>query len=254
MDSQGYVFLSVVMGFNRIKQLTQDIELIRLVCLHSTNIEIRTAADGIDRLRKKDGWKQWVFTNMEDRDPSAQNDGPEQVEQLRVAQPSMFCMPFGYDGASDAVTPYGPPNHLIGDSPNYQLRNGTAPSFVPAAAAPTTNGNMSGTPVTQTPLSAAVPDFAPSLPQTNGQSSSPLESSSQSASTFTDEQVQALMILLRKRANPSAPPRPPFASAASRTFSNGSIDGRTMNEEILKIEERQPRSKVNGTMAPGLYV
>ena len=240
------------MKFNRIKQLTQDVELMRLVCLHSTNIEIRTAADGIDRLRKKDGWQQWVLTNMEDRDPSAQNDGPEQVEQLPLAQPSMFSVPYGYDGALDMAMPCSPPNHLIDDGPNHQHRNGTAPPFVPAATASMTNGNISATPVTQTPLSAAVPDFAPSLPQTNGQSFSRLEPSSQEASTFTDERIQSLMILVRKCANSSVPPLPPFASATSRTFSNGSIDGRTVREEILKFEERQPRSKVNGNMAPDL--
>lgn len=169
MDSQGYVFLSVLVKFNRMKQLTQDLELIRWVCLHSSNIEIRTAADGIDRLRKREGWEQWVL-NKEDRDPSAQNDGPGQVEAPRVPQPPMLAMSYGYDGVSEAATPYSPRNLNVEENPDHRLRNGTAPPFVPAAVAvaPMTNGSISETPVTQTPLSAAVPDFAPGLPQTNG--------------------------------------------------------------------------------------
>lgn len=244
MDSQGYVFLSVLVNFNRIKQLTRDIELIKFVCLHSTNIEICTAADEIDRLRKKDGWEQWVL-NINERDPSAQNAGPVQVEQPRIVQPPMFGTPFGYDGISEVATPYGPSNHVVDDDSHNQARTGRAAPFVSAVAPPTINGNLSTTSVMQTPLSAAVPEFLPNLPQSNGHLGLPTHN----ADSFTDEQVENLMVVV-KPVNPSTPLLPPFASAASRTFSNGSIDGRTMNEELLRLEERQQGSKINGAVAP----
>lgn len=56
--------------------------------------------------------------------------------------------------------------------------------------------------------------------------------------------------MVRRLVNPSAPLPPPFVS--SRTFSNGSIDGTTINDELSKFEERQPRSKINGNVAPDL--
>ena len=248
MDSKGYVFLSVLVGFNRMKQLTQDMELIRWVCIHSTNIDIRTAADGIDRLRKRDGWEQWVLIK-EERDPSAQNDGPSHVEIPRVQQPPMLAMPFGYDGVSEAVTPYIPPHHIVDESSNLQTRNGTVAPSIPTAAAPTTNGTISEATVIQTPLSASVPDFAPNLPHTNGQGSSSLDPLSHNANLFTDEQVENLVIVVRKPISQSAPMPPPFASASTRTFSNGSIDGRTISDELSKFEERQPRPKINGNLA-----
>ena len=250
MDSQGYVFLSVLVKFNRMKQLTQDNDLIRWVCLHSPNIEIRTAVDGIDRLRKKDGWEQWVLA-PEERDPSAQNEGPGQVEQPRVPQPPMFSMPFGYDGAVEATAPYHPPSQVVDEGPNHQIRNGTAPPFVPAAA-PTPSGSIHGSQLTETPLSTAMPDFAPSLPQTNGLSFPPLDSPAHNADSFKEEQVDGLVIVVRKPINPSTPLRPPFASAATRTFSNGSIDGTTINEELFRHGERQSRSMINGAVVPDL--
>ena len=165
MDSQGYVFLSVLVKFNRMQSLTQDIELIRWVCLHSTNIELRTAADGIDRLRKRTGWEQWVL-NMEERDVSAQNDGPAQVEAPRIPQPQMLGTPYGYDGVSEGAAPYSPLNRVADDTPSHPTPNGIATPYTPPTIGPMTNGCVSETPVNQTPLSAAVPDFAPGLPQT----------------------------------------------------------------------------------------
>ena len=251
MDSQGFVFLSVLVNFNRMQQLTQDMDLIRWVCVHSSNIDIRTAADGIDRLRKRDGWEQWVLI-MEERDPSAQNDGPSHLEMPRVQQPPLLAMPFGYDGVSEAATPYIPPHHIVDESSKFQTRNGTAATSIPTAVASTTNGKISEAPAIQTPLSAAVPDFAPNMSHTNGQGSSSLDTSSHNANLFTDEQVENLVIVVRKPINQSAPLPPPFASASTRTFSNGSIDGRTINDELSRFEERQPRPKINGNVAPDM--
>lgn len=89
MDSQGFVLLNVVAQFNRLKQLTNDIELIKLACQQSTDIEHRLGSDGKDRLRKRDDWEQWVLA-MNERDPSAQNPGPEELSQPPPAQPQVL--------------------------------------------------------------------------------------------------------------------------------------------------------------------
>jgi la-related protein 1 len=87
MDSQGWVPLSVIAGFNRIKSLTEDMSLIRHVCLMSRNIEFRPGDDGTDRLRKLDKWDQWIL-DMDQRQPHARNEGPPPLQ--RSQSPSQF--------------------------------------------------------------------------------------------------------------------------------------------------------------------
>ena len=251
MDSKGFVFLSVLANFNRIRQLTQDMDLIRLVCLNSVNIEICTGADGIDRLRKQEGWQQWILS-MEERDPSAQNEGPTHLQQPRLSQPAMFAMPCGYDGISETPAPYNPQPYMV-DNCLHKQPDGINPSMYPPNGADLmTNGSISGASIAQTPLSAAVPEFAPGLAPTNGRGFSPIDPRVHNASSFTDEQVESLMIVVRKPVPTSAALLPPFHSASSRTFSNGSIDGRTINDELAKFEDRQSHPSVNGTTGPEL--
>ncbi len=234
MDSQGFVFLGVCASFNRIKMLTQEMELIRYVCINSPNIEFRQGPDGIDRLRKREGWQQWVL-NKEDRDPSAQNDGPIQPQQ----QPGLHSQPFDVQSSEDrsGVSKLCSPSSHVADESMSPLSNGIPPPFVPIPANTAPNGNMTECSFTQTPLSAEVPDFAPAVPQLRDHETSSNVRNVPVTSAFTDEQVENLTIVIRKPVNPSS--SPPFPSASSRTFSNGSIDTRTINDALSKFEERQ---------------
>lgn len=92
MDSQGFVSLEFIAGFNRIKNLSTDLELIKLVCQQSSDIEYRTSEHGQDRLRRRDGWAQWVL-KMEERDESARNEGPKELHQPPVPKPAGFEQP-----------------------------------------------------------------------------------------------------------------------------------------------------------------
>ncbi|OKL58925.1 hypothetical protein UA08_05484 [Talaromyces atroroseus] len=74
MDSQGFVRLSFLAGFKRIKNLTEDYELLRHSSRQLRNSECVVGDDGQDRLRPREKWEQWVLP-MNQRDPSAQNDG-----------------------------------------------------------------------------------------------------------------------------------------------------------------------------------
>lgn len=89
MDSQGFVTLAIIADFNRIKALTQDLELLKFVCQQSHNIEYRLGADGQDRLRKREGWEKWVL-EMSKRDPAAQNEGPGEIQYHPIPQPQAF--------------------------------------------------------------------------------------------------------------------------------------------------------------------
>jgi len=239
MDSQGFVFLDLLAQFNRIKQLTNDMELIRFACHHSQTIEY-VNVDGVDRVRAREGWQQWV-RRMEERDPSAQNDGPS-LQSL-----SQYSQPLNYVPTPEDHQIVSPRSMAAGntiDGAHYQPLNGVAPSFGRGSNANESHG-LDGS-VTKTPLSAAVSEFSPSARSTNPRNFSTPDHHAQGTSVFTDSQVENLRILVRRPVNTAASMPPPFHSASSRTFSNGSIDGRSINDELAKFAERQTQPMPNG--------
>ncbi|KAI3285971.1 hypothetical protein DTO002I6_8452 [Penicillium roqueforti] len=80
MDSQGFVSLNVLASFKRVKSLTEDFELIRHVSRQLRNVECQTGEDGVDRLRPRDKWQQWVLP-VDQREPAAQNEGAAPARQ-----------------------------------------------------------------------------------------------------------------------------------------------------------------------------
>lgn len=243
------MFLSVLTNFNRIKQLTSDTDLVRYVCLQAPSIELQTGADGIDRVRALDGWKQWVL-NLEDREEGAKNDGPVQMHQPHVPQPQI---PEGQHvlGGRNGLpwrASFAAPSSRMDDSVFHSLDGAadeaTQPS-VQGVPQKLPNGEITDAQITQTPLSAAVPDFAPGLPLLNNHVLSQLEPQTPVENSFSDEQVESLMIVIRKPVTPATPFTPP-SLASLRTFSNGSIDGRTISDELCSYADRQLVSSTNG--------
>ena len=255
MDSQGWVFLTVLVKFNRIKQLTSDVELIKYVCRNSEVIDFQTGLDGVDRVRKADGWQQWVL-NVEEREDSVKNDVPVQMQQ------SQFASPAGWDsyrglGAVSATSPRSSSftnAHSRGFPPAIQHTNGVSMpnQMAPMESMPNGyNGHMTNGQFTQTPLSAAVADFTPGLQALNHQSLVSSEPHSATENSFSDEQVQSLMIVIRKPQSSTMPFfRAPFPSASSRTFSNGSIDNHTLSDEISNLRDQPSVSSANGDRTP----
>ena len=227
MDSQGFVFLSVLQSFNRIKQLTHDIELLRFVCLNSPKIEFQTGIDGRDRVRPAGSWKQWVLAK-EERDQSVQHDEPPQLQQ---AQYPMYAAP--------------DPHSIMGQNPSFAPMNGY--SSPPKTEPVTVNGHgpnglpqMSDAHVTQTPLSATVPEFTPS-----NHSSFPYQAQGHAylnENEYTDEQVDNLMIVLRKSADPAIS-KSAEKMPTKETIPNG-LPGANGNPEELPEGGSQPT--VNG--------
>ncbi|KAL6717922.1 hypothetical protein ACLMJK_004007 [Lecanora helva] len=234
MDSQGFVPLDLLAKFNRIKQLTNDMDLIRSACQHLQAI-LYVNVDGIDRVRKREGWQQWVL-RMEERDPSAQNEGPSPQSLSQYTQFINYVTPSD-DHA--AVSPRSFPVNNAMDMSQYQPLNGVA--FSQDTHTPESNGNNVS--VTKAPLSAAVSEFSPSARATNSQN---LSATDPGTSVFTDAQVENLQILVRRPLNAMNTMPPPFHSPSSRTFSNGSVDGRSINDELSRFAERRSRPTVNG--------
>lgn len=239
MDSQGYVFLSVLAKFNRIRQLTQDLELIRYVCLQSPQIEYTTGSDGFDRLRKREGWQQWILA-MDERDPSVQNDGPSQIQQPYIQQQLYHEAAYGLDNRQFASP------HTT-DTYNHQHPDvNTLPIMSTSPSKMAINGEMNGSVVSPTTVPSTSLGFASGLPTAHNAEEILAEASRPLENTFTDEQVDHLMIVVRKPLNHPAQISPPFHSGSSRTFSNGSIDGRTINDEVTKFDTGEKFAAVNG--------
>lgn len=239
MDSQGFVALSVLAQFNRIKQLVTNYAVIQQVCVNSPNIEYYDPqVDGIDRVRKRDGWQQWVL-KMEDRDPSAQNEGPPRRHQY----PSMNSAHHTFDDAL-AMSPRSSAVANSVENFHFQSLDSVAPQYGQAGSIGGPNGADAST--IRAPLSATVSEFSPSMRPSNSRSFSVPDSQVPGTSVFTDEQVDNLNIVYRIPVTTTTPTRPPFHSSSSRTFSNGSIDGRSIHEELSKFTERQSGPTTNG--------
>ena len=227
MDSQGFVFLQFIAGFKRIQGLTQEIEQVRVACQASQTIDLIRGEDGVDRVRRRDGWEQWVL-DMEERDPSVRNAGPTQHHHHHQ-DPRVFqqVQPIGaYQGYPPAIqSPMFSPNGTEARFPMH-YPNGTSIARLP-------NGNGSNH-HTDTQLSASVPDFAPSKPYSSG-----TEERLIADTTFGDDQVSNLkLVFAPPKGNDVPRAGPPYHSASSRTFSNGSIDGRSIAEEIHDPRQR----------------
>ncbi|PSN73200.1 hypothetical protein BS50DRAFT_464929, partial [Corynespora cassiicola Philippines] len=150
MDSKGFVFLSFITDFNRMKKLTTDLELIKLACHQSPVIEFRVGQDGKDRLRRKEGWEQWVL-EMSKRDPSAQNEGPEEFFTPPMPHPhGLVIDQNGY--------PRFPEVPAFEGEGQFPAANG----FQPGAAQHITAENMTNGATTEGLNGSAVPNGNPS--------------------------------------------------------------------------------------------
>ncbi|KAI7366769.1 hypothetical protein KC354_g3917 [Hortaea werneckii] len=239
MDSQGFVLLDVVAGFNRLKQLTQDKEILKTVCLNSETIEIRVGDDGKERLRRRDGWEQFVMP-MEQREPAAQTEGPKVLHRPEKPQLQNFAPP-SVRGPQSAF-PGGQPRF---DRAGYPVYPGMPPygafASVPEAAYAEMLGgdDARGRPAKSPQRDHDIASFVPARPS---------DEKDLEPDAFPEDQVSALTVVVRVNK-----PQPPFHNAATRTFSNGSIDSRSIFGEIDRAEkspekanEGQSAAQTNG--------
>ncbi|CEI65087.1 unnamed protein product [Fusarium venenatum] len=140
MDSHGYVSLHFVLSFRRLQEMAEDINLVRAACEDSTEIDYAVADDGIELLRRRDGWEKFVLP-INDRDEMARREGPSHV----TFKNRHYNFANGQYNAAVHM-PYGTP--MYHHDPSLQ-------HFLPRDV----NGDA---PVGASQLSAAVPDFSPS--------------------------------------------------------------------------------------------
>ncbi|KAG6021193.1 hypothetical protein E4U41_002601 [Claviceps citrina] len=155
MDSQGFVHLHFVAAFKRIRELTQDMAMIRAVCETSSEIDFAVGEDDVERIRRRNGWQSFVLP-MEDRDDFARNGGPS---QLTFKNRPLNSLNFGpqYNGLGPLS--YGMVPQMGYSSPGGAGQFHHFPEGA-SASAQSVNGTVDGH--GSTPLSANVPDFSPS--------------------------------------------------------------------------------------------
>ena len=243
MDSQGFVFLTVIADFNRIKQLTTDLEIIRSVCYQSQSIEYKIGADGRDRLRRRDGWEMWILP-MKDRDISAQNEGPSELSHPPIPcsqgyeaapplrQPSSATTSIPYQGVPLSDPSYLSANGVAASNPegpimNYQIQ---------------TNGiQASDRPFVVSSMTSSDPKVQ--FIQTNSQSR--IEEDS-----FPDSQIESLSIIVRKQDRDHEPE--PSRQPVSHKFSNGIRDGQDKLNELPTKNVLADNPSTNGEDTPSL--
>jgi len=239
MDSHGWIFLSIVADFNRLKTLTTDYDVVKQACLQSQEIEIRVGEDGKDRVRKVEDWNNFVL-KMEERDASAQAEPPTTLRRPSAPRAQSYDQMF-YPGSPASAQPQSAYPRM--DRP-FQMMNGGPPPFMPGGL------NQFNEFVPQEESRGRQPKNSHrdnnGASMTNGHSESADVAGEHD--NFPTSSIDGLTVVVRKHDLRGAP----FHNANSRTFSNGSIDSRNIMEEVTKTQETAPQT--NGVEHSDGYV
>ncbi|KAF2233147.1 hypothetical protein EV356DRAFT_216208 [Viridothelium virens] len=245
MDSKGYLDLEVVANFPRLKGY--DMELVKLGCYESSEIDLKVDADGKNKIRKSNGWEQWVL-DIDRRQPSAQNEGSEQLQTPPRPQPAlpaqstpMYFDPYQFgpqSPISPGHVPSGPSGYVM-SNPHQAMGRMSLPGY-PFSAPPDFAPNSEGFPERFTPGDSATLVQGGESQQQQDQATdiSGTDSALQDHDSFPDDRIPGLNVVYRMQNANNA--RAPFHSQESRTFSNGSIDGGNVVPEARNGSERQP--------------
>ncbi|KAI3332469.1 hypothetical protein HD806DRAFT_196049 [Xylariaceae sp. AK1471] len=192
MDSQGFVPISFIASFNRMRELLVDINVLRQACIDSTVVEFVMGNDGVERVRCKEGWEQWVIADKNLRDPSARHEGPSSWQQFTGGyQPPMMSPHYPVE-APQVFSPTSEHSFAHYPNGNYGL---------PPLNVPTMNGVNGHARPHESQLSADVPAFSPSTASTfNG-----LKPTSPNGDADTES-------LVNKQVNGVASPQEQFGS------------------------------------------
>ncbi|KAJ9609880.1 hypothetical protein H2200_006209 [Cladophialophora chaetospira] len=255
MDGQGYVPLGVIANFKRIKTLTEDnlsIDNLRYVCQQVKSVEFLPGTDGDDRLRRREGWRDFVLP-IEERFETARNDGP-----LHIAESYNRAQQQFQAGPHDPSFGFG---HLRSPPLNGASINGTFQANSPMSylsAAPEENQVVGGPAVR--PFDNAPGEIAGRVPAAAYSRSSQMTARSPPDSTapldnivnghhrqssradieenvFPDDQIPNVNIRMQPQALSGAAPSFP---GLSRVASGGSSSARNESNN-MSIDASQAR-------------
>lgn len=228
MDSQGFVPLTLIANFKRITDLTLDFDLIKSVCFQSGHLELRALPDGQVKVRPRRDWEKWVLTK-EERDSSAQNDGPPAQHQKSFQPHSVMRSPL----------PYMNGTHHEADNVNGEIND--MPSYSNTAPSPLVNGtsrhqqqqhNRRSIPF----FDGSIPSFEPQIkPGVNGSNGA-----QHADEDFPNSQIPTLMLAVKRLKNKQHPNASQLPGS-NRSVSNGSMeDGITAADEAARSRPQAP--------------
>ncbi|CAZ81149.1 unnamed protein product [Tuber melanosporum] len=217
MDNEGFVALSFIANFNRVRGLTQDPNMLRDACMQSQDLFLIPGPDDW-YLRKAEGWEKWTLAE-EEREPSARGS-----RALACGDPRLLGLQNGVPGEmSGSAPPFNP-------DPRRNRSLGTiavgAPPFIPSGGVyPQSAGGMGNY---GTLLSAEVPEFSPSFANMNGLSN--VFVPQHVDQEFPDSDVDQLIIVVKRPAGDSKPSSP--VASPSKPRSNGIVSPTLTNGDM----------------------
>lgn len=239
MDSQGFVYLEVLASFNRVKNLTQDWELLKQVCLQSDIVQIRIGEDGKERVRKRGDYQQFVLP-MEERFPAARHEGPTKLDVPEQRVPANMYAPM----QMMQMNPHGvmphpsamPRQNERRDNTHAMMNGAARGAFFPQNPEGSYGEEMRGraqkpaifdNSVHQAYLNTGDTDTEPDV--------------------FPEHKLEQLTVCVRLSSR-----RVPYHTAAARTYSNGSIDQKSIAGDIGKQDGQAANGEAltNATASP----
>ena len=187
MDGQGFVHLSTIAGFKRIKAVTEELELLRFACSLSDQIEFGVGEDGIERLRIREKWQHFVLP-VHERLEAYRNNGPTNFVPYMKPDAAQFAIHYHVPFMAQPYPPVAAPGTFLAypeDPAIFQAAYANGVHYDPTIA-------VNGAPVNgvhghhDSRLSAGVPEYSP--PQ------SPV--TLESMTNFSDAQVENMMVIL----------------------------------------------------------
>ncbi|KAM7223491.1 La-related protein 1A [Rhypophila decipiens] len=153
MNCQGFVKLDVIAGFKRMRDILATgggIDLLRFACQYTDVVELVMGEDQVDRLRRREKWKDFVL-KADERMEELQHDSPINFTPYNafLPYPAPVTQQYAVTSPVHMWNPQFPEDaaYLTGGYPAQFEQNGIVP-----------NGHHYG----QEPqLSAGVPDFMP---------------------------------------------------------------------------------------------
>ncbi|KAK6363670.1 hypothetical protein TWF730_001090 [Orbilia blumenaviensis] len=209
MDTQGWIFLDVIAGFRKVKEMTKDNKnIVREACIQSPDVEFRGYhPDGRERLRSARNPSEWVL-KYEDRDESCRHDGPYWTDNRFAAAPQYMNNPYPMYFQGPAMPPMpvaGPTDQQFPPYNGYPPQPHMMPAFIPGQEFVPENGAAYG--------NGFIPPYQPFVPThevqpTNGhpvdesvpQTDKGVRSHKKypTVDEFSDDKIDQIVLVMRK--------------------------------------------------------
>ncbi|KAJ5939517.1 Winged helix-turn-helix transcription repressor DNA-binding [Penicillium verhagenii] len=119
MDSEGFVPLNVIANFKRVQSLTEDFDLLRQVSRQLRTVQHQIGEDGVDRLRPREKWAQWVLSDAPPALP-AKNDENTPFNSHFDSPSNGFINPGSQQFVPNGTASYNPGTALSSTAPEFQ--------------------------------------------------------------------------------------------------------------------------------------